>query len=79
MRLMILRMLSSNALSAFGSSSPLSPPGQAGPVHRVRALSGQAAQGGTKPEVPNLKLSLQPGEAPSGRLMPRGSLLDLSV
>ncbi len=82
MRLMMLRMLSSNSLTAFSTSlaqgginSSAVGPGAA--ISRVRAVGSQAQPQG----APVAKL-LSPdasSSAPPSRALPRGSLLDLSV
>ena len=81
MRLMMLRMLSSNSLTAFSASlaqGGISPPavGRTPSVSRVRATGL-----GTQPSAPPAMKLVQPdasGASPS-RALPRGSLLDLSV
>lgn len=75
MRLMILRMISTNALSALGAANASPRLDAAGPIQRVRATPGQA---GAKPEAPALKPA-PAGAVLSGQPAPRGSLLDLSV
>jgi len=77
MKLMILRMLSTNSLSAFSSMAQVRPT-DATPIQPIRA------QSAIKPGEPGLagtELGLMPfPPRPSGdRVPPRGSLLDLSV
>ena len=75
MRLTILRMLSTNSLSAFSSAAT---------AHVERSGPVQAARERTQVQVSNPVQSLQqakpglPGTVPQGPL-PRGSLLNLSV
>jgi hypothetical protein len=85
MRRMILRMIATGSLSAFSSATLPTLPSQAsrgageavaGPVRQARASEAQ-------PQVqPPPRLSLEQGKPaalPTGRVPPRGSLLDLSV
>ena len=82
MRLMMIRMLSSNSLTAFSSSlvqggiSP-SPIGGPSAISRVRAtgLQGQPSM----PPAPKLLGPEGASGPPPSRALPRGSLLDLSV
>jgi hypothetical protein len=85
MRRMILRMIATGSLSAFSSAAlpglpsqqARGPGGAGGAVHQARA--GQVEP----PPQPAPQLLLDPGKANapsnSGRVPPRGSLLDLSV
>jgi hypothetical protein len=77
MRLMILRMLSTNSLSAFSSAAQVRP-AVAGPIQPIRAQSPTNPGG---PGVAGTELGLMPfPQRPTGgRMPPRGSLLDLSV
>ncbi len=84
MRRMILRMIASGSLSAFsagalggtlgggavGGPDGLRPPGAAGVVQQARTKPAQAGSPGAiaKPAAPM-----------PGQVLPRGSLLDLSV
>ena len=75
--MMILRMISTGSLSAFSASIAQSRLGQTWPVQGVRALSPEP-KAGPLPQMP----APPPGSqaAPAGnRILPRGSLLDLTV
>ena len=80
MRRIILRMIAAGSLSAFSTAATQ---GAAG----VRAPAGLPVQPvrmqATPPPVQPLALQLQnggqPGSPHPGRILPRGSLLDLSV
>jgi hypothetical protein len=78
MRLTILRMLSTSSLSAFSNSNAVSSANRSSPVRPVRSLSEQPQAGGAQSTAPNKTLGTLPSVQP-GRVMPRGSLLDLSV
>jgi hypothetical protein len=79
MRLTIIRMLSNSSLSAFSSSNAVSSTQRTSSVQKVRSLSEQPqAATGASPVTPNKTLGTLPSVQP-GRVMPRGSLLDLSV
>lgn len=74
----ILRMLSTGSLAAFTASVAQPGLGQVQPAHAVGVQTRQAA-----PPPPQSSSAGSPGGAlatpPSGRVLPRGSLLDLSV
>ncbi|MDA8051904.1 MAG: hypothetical protein M0002_18195 [Rhodospirillales bacterium] len=74
MRRMILHMIATNALAAF--SVPAPSVGAARPIIPVRAGNGSEAAStaavATQPRLP-------PAPPPGGKILPRGSLLDLSV
>lgn len=84
MRVTILRMLSTNSLSAFSASVTQAGIGRGaaaanvGPITRVRSPAGP-----DQPQAPSTppRIVLPEGATapPTGRAMPRGSLLDLSV
>ena len=79
MRLTILRMLSNTSLSAFSNSNAVGSTARSAPVRQVRSLSEQPQAGGPQSPAPAGKaLGTLPSVQP-GRIMPRGSLLDLSV
>jgi hypothetical protein len=81
MQTMMLRMLStgslSGSLSAFAAGAAQAGFGQSRAIHRVRAVGSQA-QPGSQPAPSPAGTQLAPGASP-GRILPRGSLLDLSV
>ena len=70
-------MLSPASLAAFSSGALQPALGQAAPVQRVRSTAPQPVQ----PPAPQPSLAPpgRDGDAPPNRLLPRGSLLDLSV
>ena len=74
----ILRMLSTGSLSAFSASVAQA---GLGLVQQARAASSQPLQ--ASPATPQSSSSgssgMSLGTPPSGRVLPRGSLLDLSV
>ncbi len=79
MQLTILRMISNGSLSAFSASvaqSGIGPLNASQPVQRIRAQAPpqsngvSASPGGGRPTPPPV---------PPGQILPRGSLLDLSV
>ncbi len=81
MRRMIVRMIATGSLSAFSSAAlpELPSRGVGGPGGVQQARTGQ-----DQPRVqPAPQVPLDPGRAaapqPTGRVPPRGSLLDLSV
>lgn len=77
MRLIVLRMLATNSLSAFSTSVTTGRLDAGGAVQKARTLqpSPPAAAPGTSPT-----LALKPdAQIPAGRSLPRGSLLNLSV
>jgi hypothetical protein len=76
MRIMILRMISTNSLSAFSASITQSRAGQPRPVQGVRAL-GADPQPAPSQQPPRPAAGTPP--APGSNTLPRGSLLDLSV
>ena len=79
MRLTILRMLSNTSLSAFSNSNAVGAATRSPAVRQVRSLSEQPQAGSPQGAVPSGKtLGTLPSVQP-GRIMPRGSLLDLSV
>lgn len=83
MRLTVLRMLSSQSLSAFSAANaPLRPARPGGvrvaaatqvPGRAPTSSTASAAKPGTAPAAATL------GSTPPTRTLPRGSLLDLSV
>ena len=83
MRVMILHMLSTQSLSAFTASVTANSAGRhsivkAGPVDAIRQVAGQPPSSFVQSVIPP-----RPGEAaansPGSRMLPRGSLLNLSV
>jgi hypothetical protein len=84
MRRMILRMIATGSLSAFSTSALQGLPSQAGrvgggdlAVQQARATQVQPQQ---QPAPPSVALDQgKPAAQPTGRALPRGSLLDLSV
>jgi hypothetical protein len=80
MHVMILRMLSSGSLSAFSASVAASSLGQARPVQQVRGASAQpqSSSASSSQAAPQQGAGAATGTLP-GRILPRGSLLDLSV
>ncbi len=81
MRRMIVRMIATGSLSAFSSAALPELPS-----HSARGIGGvqQARTGQTQPQVQTApQVPLDTGRAaapqPTGRVPPRGSLLDLSV
>jgi hypothetical protein len=78
MHVTILRMLSTGSLAAFTAS--VAQPGL-GQIQPARASGGQTVQ--AAPASPQSSSNGAPGvllgTPPSGRVLPRGSLLDLSV
>lgn len=83
MRATILHMLSTQSLSAFTASVTASSAGRhsiarAGPVDAIRKVAGQPPSSFVQAVIPP-----RPGEAaansPGSRVLPRGSLLNLSV
>jgi hypothetical protein len=84
MRMIMLRMLTTSSLSALSAIQPPSAHPQTGPVTRVRApvppQNGSAGGGpDPSPAVPPPAGGTPPGTTPGSRILPRGSLLDLSV
>jgi hypothetical protein len=77
MQLTILHMLSTNSLAAFSSSVTQAGFGQ---VQPARAAGGQTLQTApqTQSSAPSSSGGAQGTPSP-GRIMPRGSVLDLSV
>ena len=73
MRLTVLRMLSTNSLSAFSSATTTSALNRSNNVRLVREPV-QPAQQATAPSMKNAIPNQMPSIAP-----PRGSLLNLSV
>ncbi len=76
----MLRMLTSSSLSAFSTApQDVRPPAGAGAIHRTRA------PGPTRDDPPPpVQTAPAPGigsstPPPGGRILPRGSLVDLSV
>ncbi len=84
MRLMMLSMLSSNSLSAFSASlaqggiNPSSGINAPSGVSRVRAVE-LGAQSTVAPAPKLVQPDTGGTGAPPSRLLPRGSLLDMSV
>ena len=77
MRITILRMLSSNSLSAFSSVGPVRP-GNPAAIRPVRAQT-QTGPGSPAPAGTELGLAPFPPRQPGERVLPRGSLVDFSV
>jgi hypothetical protein len=73
MHVTILRMLSTGSLAAFSASVASAGLGQ---VQPVRSAGGPTLQ--TAP-APQSSAPASPGAPSSGRILPRGSVLDLSV
>jgi hypothetical protein len=71
-------MLSPTTLTAFSPSIAQPGSGNAGSVQRIRAVAGQPPQPAARAEEV-LALPGRDGGTPSGRPLPRGSLLDVSV
>ena len=71
-------MLSPTTLAAFSGGLAQSGFAHPRPTHRVRAVGAQPAQP-VPPATPTAVLPWRDGDAAPGRLLPRGSLLDLSV
>jgi hypothetical protein len=71
------RMLSPDSLTAFSTGPSQAHSGATRPVQRVRAVAAQRAQ----PAAPVATASPRTGEGDTtpNRILPRGSLLDLSV
>jgi hypothetical protein len=88
MRRMILRMIANGSLSAFSAGALQDPPLQ-GAAHspgsgfarlvRQSQVQPQASSQAQSQVSPQFADPSRPGAAPSGRILPRGSLLDLSV
>jgi hypothetical protein len=83
MRRMIVRMIATGSLSAFSSAALQGLPSQSG---RIGGGAGAVQQARTTPVQPQVQpapqVPLDQGKAgaqPTGRVLPRGSLLDLSV
>jgi hypothetical protein len=78
MRFTILRMIAAGSLSAFNAvpSPAIGPtrPAGGGSIQPARATPAPAPA--PLPAQPALE---KPGEPPAGRILPRGSLLNLSV
>lgn len=76
---MMVRMLSPTSLAAFSAGAAQAGFGQARGVQGVRAVGGQPQQQ-TAPAAPGpLPPREVEGGGPPARILPRGSLLDLSV
>ena len=75
---MILGMLAPGSLAAFSSGVALAGFGHPRPVQGVRAVRGAEEQRAA-PVAPGRQPALGSGEGTPGRILPRGSLLDLSV
>jgi hypothetical protein len=77
MHVTILRMLSTGSLTAFSASVAQAGLGQ---IQPARAVGGQTQQATPAPQSASPGSSSSTlGTGPSGRILPRGSLLDLSV
>ncbi len=81
MRFTILRMISSNSLSAFSNSNAVGSNAvgavaRPSAVRQVRTLTDQGQAGAS---VQPSKTGPAPSDVAPTRVMPRGSLLDLSV
>jgi hypothetical protein len=77
MRRIILHMIASNALAAFSVQ-----PGAVGAARSItpaRAESSAASSGSTQSTSPPQQLLSAPTAPQGGKILPRGSLLDLSV
>jgi len=77
MRLTLLRMISNGSLSAFSASVAHSLPARQDGVQRVRALGTGQPGGSTQNARPGFQAA--PVAPAPGQILPRGSLLDLSV
>jgi hypothetical protein len=73
------RMLSLSSLSAFSSSVAQAALGGANPVQRVRSSESPATQPALVARSPATVPAGAEGAGPANRVLPRGSLLDLSV
>jgi len=79
MRLTIVRMISSSSLAVFSQSSAIASAARPSAVRPVRSLTtGEPASPASVQAQPGKAAGSLPGVVP-GRIMPRGSLLDLSV
>ncbi len=78
MRLTIVRMISSSSLAAFSQSNAISSASRPSAVRQVRSLGTDSPAAPAPAQAQSKAPSGIPGAAP-GRIMPRGSLLDLSV
>lgn len=83
MRRMLLRMIATGSLSAFSSAALQGLPSQAahpagGTVQRARATEVQPQQQ-PQAQVPVQSEQVKPGSQSGGKIVPRGSLIDLSV
>jgi hypothetical protein len=72
-------MLSPTTLAAFSAGVTQTGLGQSGLVHRVRAAGAQQPQSASPTAPATSTPTGRDGDAAPGRVLPRGSLLDLSV
>ena len=76
---MIIGMLSPVSLAAFSTGAAQSDFGLTHPVPRVRAVGAVPSQPAPQPAPNPAAPSVRDGSAMPDRILPRGSLLDLSV
>jgi hypothetical protein len=76
---MIIRMLSPISLGAFSDGVAQAGLGHARPVQRVRAVASPQPQPNSASTPPAVAPAARDGDSVPNRLLPRGSLLDLSV
>jgi hypothetical protein len=76
---MIVSMLSPISLGAFSDGVAQSALGHARPVQRVRAVASPQTQPNAPTAPPAMAPAARDGDGVPNRLLPRGSLLDLSV
>lgn len=85
MRFIILRMIAAGSLSAFNAANPAAigiarPAGPAAqPARATASPTPQPAPPAIDPRVIDPSAHDKPGAPPGGRILPRGSLLNLSV
>ena len=79
MRLTILRMISANSLAAFSNSNAVQSTNRTAALRQVRSLTDQAQASASPTQAQAGKPAGGITGAAPGRIMPRGSLLDLSV
>lgn len=78
MRLTIVRMISSSSLAAFSQSNAVPAASRTSPVRQVRSQGTDQQATSSAAQLPPNKTLGSLSAAPA-RIMPRGSLLDLSV
>lgn len=79
LRAIVLRMISTNSLGAFAQEITRRPPVE--PVRNATSASPSAGAGASQPtlEAAPVQRPLDSVPAAPGRLMPRGSILDIRV